>query len=592
MVVEVTIQFWKVKYRNQKSDHDFNDTICSILLGSLQEVFHFFMKPMFFIPYLYIWNNFRILDASTTNVLSFILGFLGIDFSIYCFHRLGHEFNFFWALHVPHHSSDYYNFSSATRQSMFQYIYVWLHYLPMAFFVHPIHYSFHHHWNRIVQFWLHTNVLTGYCEWIEFIFVTPRIHRVHHAKNPQYIDKNYGGMLTIWDKLFGTFQVEDPNVNMEFGITEDDDINTHSTIWLNIHHFVYMYNLSKRLKGFSKLKVIYKPPNWLPEDDYPINNNNNNIKNDDDNNNNSIFNNNNNNNYNNEDSCNNSSDESDSNCCDENQKLLKIIKNNNNNNLESSDLLIKKQNLIGKLNIEDKNGNISKKRKTNDVFGVLMCAYLLMEATNISIILSSLENFKFVFNDKDIYKVAIIIVFQIGFVGSILSKNNSDPIYINSKTITRKSKKYSIYNLISSQQIKPQPSILINDLKISFLESNPVLSLVQMLRMVITTIFFYDISMTNVVPSVQLFFGFLFKFTCIQIVCWFVAVLFSYHKNIIITSENLENNNNNNNNNIQIKKEYKINQLSDRESLKNHYKYQTNQTIEYLKSKIKSQKNE
>eukprot|EP01133_Synstelium_polycarpum_P007630 gene7630-8925_t len=114
----MAISAWRSIYLHKKSYHDFNNTVSSVLLGSLQEIFHFFINPLFFIPYLYI-----IVTFSTDSWLSFIISFLCVDFSVYAFHRLGHETNFFWAIHVPHHSSDFYNFSSATRQGILQYIF-------------------------------------------------------------------------------------------------------------------------------------------------------------------------------------------------------------------------------------------------------------------------------------------------------------------------------------------------------------------------------------------------------------------------------------------------------------------------------------
>ncbi|EGC34743.1 hypothetical protein DICPUDRAFT_79521 [Dictyostelium purpureum] len=454
LVIEVSIQIYKVKYKNEKSDHDFNDTICSILLGSLQETFHFFIKPLFYIPYLYVWSNFRIYNISTDSWASFIIGFLGIDFSIYCFHRMGHEFNIFWAIHVAHHSSEFYNFSSAIRQGMFQYLSPWLHYLPMAFFVHPIHYSFHHHWNRILQFWLHTKLFDFECRWMEYIFITPRLHMVHHAKNPQYIDKNYGGILIIWDRLFGTYKKDEEGVEMEFGITEE--VNTFSTIFLNFHHFIQMYNISKRLKGLHKLKVIYKAPDWTPEKEYL-----------------------------------------------ESELNPKELNNNNNNN-NSKNILIEKK-------ITDR-----KKESINDTFSIVMCGYLLLESTNISMLLSTLETFKFEFTDADIYKVGAVLILQIVFVGSILSKNNSSPITII--------KKY-------------ESNYVPKKLKVSFFEIYPSLSIIQMLRLFVTIVFFYQISVSTITPKIYVFFNFLFKFTVAQMFSWIIAIFFSFHKNIVVNSE-------------------------------------------------------
>ncbi|KYQ90634.1 hypothetical protein DLAC_09264 [Tieghemostelium lacteum] len=265
LIAEIFISYRRF-CKNERVYHDFNDVICSLVLGSVQELFHFIIKPLFFIPYLYVWSNFRIVTFSTDSYISFIIALLGIDLAVYSFHRVGHEINFFWAIHIPHHSSEHYNLSTATRQGIFQYISAWLHYLPLALIVNPVHYSFHHHWNRIFQFYLHTETFKGK-GFLDKIFVTPSHHQVHHASNPEYIDKNYGGILIIWDKLFGTFVEEKEHVEIKYGVI--DNIDDHSPAILNCQHFIYMYKLSKQLKGISKLKVLWKSPNWLPEHDDP-----------------------------------------------------------------------------------------------------------------------------------------------------------------------------------------------------------------------------------------------------------------------------------------------------------------------------------
>ncbi|EFA81081.1 hypothetical protein PPL_05917 [Heterostelium album PN500] len=205
------------------SYHDFNNTMLSITMGAFQEIFHYYIFPIYFIPYFYIWNNYRLVTLD----------------------------------------------SSTIRQGVFQYVNVWLHYLPLSLVVHPIHYSFHHHWNRIFQFWLHSEMFPR-IKCLETIFVTPSLHKVHHASNVEYLDKNYGGVLIIWDRLFGTFIEEDDNIDLKYGIT--DDISSYNILWLNAHHFYYMYQLSKKLKGFSKLKVLWKSPSWHPDHDLPQNN--------------------------------------------------------------------------------------------------------------------------------------------------------------------------------------------------------------------------------------------------------------------------------------------------------------------------------
>eukprot|EP01111_Echinosteliopsis_oligospora_P001934 TRINITY_DN12828_c0_g1_i1.p1 TRINITY_DN12828_c0_g1~~TRINITY_DN12828_c0_g1_i1.p1 ORF type:complete len:322 (-),score=52.30 TRINITY_DN12828_c0_g1_i1:2-829(-) len=120
------------------------------------------------------------------------------------------------------------------------------------------------YFNRIYQFWVHTQ-LVGKLGFLEYILVTPSNHRAHHGQNTKYIDINYGGTLIIWDILFGTFAAEDEEVR--YGITEG--VHSWSPIWANTHYFAKMYEMSKQLRGLSKLQVIFRSPSWQPPSSSP-----------------------------------------------------------------------------------------------------------------------------------------------------------------------------------------------------------------------------------------------------------------------------------------------------------------------------------
>eukprot|EP00026_Physarum_polycephalum_P006981 Phypoly_transcript_07034.p1 GENE.Phypoly_transcript_07034~~Phypoly_transcript_07034.p1 ORF type:complete len:425 (+),score=23.69 Phypoly_transcript_07034:357-1631(+) len=257
-VGSLILEFCISIYTNKKV-YRFNDAMNSMSLGLCQEIVNILVKPINYIPYFYIWNNYSIIQLPADSVVTWVVALVGIDFGYYWFHRFGHRLNLGWATHAPHHSSDDYNLSTALRQGAFQYLFGWVFYLPLAFVCHPLIYSFQTYFNRLFQFWVHTQVIYK-LGFLEKIFVTPSHHRVHHGSNPEYLDKNYGGIFIIWDRIFGSFEEEKETVR--YGITTG--LNSWSPIWGTFHYFVHMYELSTRLDGIKKLQVIYKGPEWHP----------------------------------------------------------------------------------------------------------------------------------------------------------------------------------------------------------------------------------------------------------------------------------------------------------------------------------------
>uniref|UniRef100_G1KW78 Alkylglycerol monooxygenase n=1 Tax=Anolis carolinensis TaxID=28377 RepID=G1KW78_ANOCA len=170
------------------------------------------------------------------------------------------EINLLWAGHQTHHSSEYYNLFTALRQSVLQKYTSWIFYLPLAFFIPPSVYAVHLQFNLLYQFWIHTEVISNLGP-LEFILNTPSHHRVHHGRNPYCIDKNYGGTLIIWDRIFGTFAAEKDKVI--YGLTHP--INTFELFKIQFHHCVHIGKTFWNIPGFcNKLSVIFKGPGWEP----------------------------------------------------------------------------------------------------------------------------------------------------------------------------------------------------------------------------------------------------------------------------------------------------------------------------------------
>ncbi len=147
------------------------------------------------------------------------MAFVVYDFCYYWLHRLGHERNILWAAHSVHHQSEEYNLSTALRQTSTGFLLSWIFYLPLAVLGVPLAvFITVAALNLLYQFWVHTRHIPK-LGWYEGFFVTPSNHRAHHAQNPLYMDRNYGGVFILWDRLFGTFQQEDDAEPPVFGVT-------------------------------------------------------------------------------------------------------------------------------------------------------------------------------------------------------------------------------------------------------------------------------------------------------------------------------------------------------------------------------------
>lgn len=207
--------------------------------------------------------------------LIFLIAFIALDFSGYWVHRINHEYNIFWNNHIIHHSSEEFNLACALRQSISSFVRIFTVFLlPAAFLgvpteviavVGPIH--------LFAQFWYHTQHIKR-MGWLEYIIVTPAHHRVHHAINPIYLDKNYGQIFIFWDKLFGTFQEELANVPAVYGVTRP--VRTWNPIKINFMHLWFLVKDAWRAsKWEDKFKIWFMPLGWRPADvadKYPVEN--------------------------------------------------------------------------------------------------------------------------------------------------------------------------------------------------------------------------------------------------------------------------------------------------------------------------------
>ena len=195
---------------------------------------------------------------------AWVLIFFADDFTYYWFHRVSHESRFFWASHVVHHSSQRYNLSTALRQTWtgsFMGFVFWL-WLPVVGFP-PAMIMTIGAISLLYQFWIHTELIRSLGPF-ERILNTPSHHRVHHGSNPKYIDRNHAGTLIVWDKLFGTYEPEDPADAPRFGLTTN--INTYNPVRIAFHEWVDMGHDVWNAPGWrNKLRYAFGNPAWRPE---------------------------------------------------------------------------------------------------------------------------------------------------------------------------------------------------------------------------------------------------------------------------------------------------------------------------------------
>ena len=238
------------------------DAITNINCGVVSQITGAFLMVILFNAYIYFEKHYGLFEIPFV-WWAFPLAFVYFDFMYYWAHRLSHEINLFWGGHSVHHQSEEYNLTVALRQSSTQILWTFLFYLPIALTgVDPVVFITAQGINLVYQFWIHTESIKKMPRWFEAVFNTPSHHRVHHARNPKYIDKNHGGTLIIWDKLFGTFAKEEERPT--YGITKP--LESWNPVWANFAHYYDIYKDFKRIRSFKdKMRLLVKKPGWRPE---------------------------------------------------------------------------------------------------------------------------------------------------------------------------------------------------------------------------------------------------------------------------------------------------------------------------------------
>lgn len=270
-LVLVLFEKWYGWFRGRDT-YSHMDMISSLSSGITNVVKDVLGLSVSILSYRWLVDRVAVYQVEDT-FLTYLTAFVALDFSGYWTHRLAHEINFFWNKHAIHHSSEEFNLACALRQSISSFVHLFtIFLLPAALLgvppqvigvVAPLH--------LFAQFWYHTRHI-GKMGFLEYIIVTPSHHRVHHAINPEYLDKNHGQIFIFWDKLFGTFQEELPDVPPVYGISRP--VRTWNPVRINFMHLWLLIQDAWRAGSWrDKLRIWFMPTGWRPEDvdrKYPV----------------------------------------------------------------------------------------------------------------------------------------------------------------------------------------------------------------------------------------------------------------------------------------------------------------------------------
>jgi len=248
-----------------KNNYRLNDTITSINIGLISRFPTILNLGFQGLTFSYIAKNLNLFQLPVNSIFTWIFAFILYDFLYYWMHRIHHEFKLLWATHVVHHHGEEFNLSTALRQTSTGFLWKWIFFLPILLVGIPSSvFVAVGGLNLIYQFWVHTEHI-GKMGWYEKIFITPSNHRIHHAKNPEYIDRNYGGVFILWDRLFGTYCEERDDLKPIYGTVVP--LQSWNPFWANIEVFVSMIKDSYHTKKWqNKIKIWFAKTNWRPED--------------------------------------------------------------------------------------------------------------------------------------------------------------------------------------------------------------------------------------------------------------------------------------------------------------------------------------
>ncbi len=249
-----------LSYRENKHLYEKKDTWTSLALGIGNVLTGFITKALIFWLFTLL-HEYRLFDLNTGVWWYWVLLFFADDFSYYWFHRVSHNVNWFWASHVVHHSSTFYNLAAALRQTWTGNAtgaFLFWAWMPLVGF-NPLHVLLMQQLSLIYQFWIHTEMVHKLPRPLEFVLNTPSHHRVHHGSDLKYLDKNHGGILIIWDRMFGSFQPEQerPTYGLTNNIGSYNPITVALKTWGELFKKAWSSGSPKHFFNY-----FIQPPGW------------------------------------------------------------------------------------------------------------------------------------------------------------------------------------------------------------------------------------------------------------------------------------------------------------------------------------------
>ena len=263
--VLIAIELAVARWRGRAGAYRGSDAINSLGLGMLSQVVGVFTKLVSVGIYAWCARHWALLRLPADSAWVWASGLLLYDFLYYGFHRGSHRVGVLWASHVVHHQSERYNLTTALRQPSTGWLLGWLFYLPMALLGYPVAvFVVVALIDLLYQFWVHTEQV-GKLGWFDRVFCSPSNHRAHHAVNDRYLDRNYGGILIVWDRLFGTFIEEDDTDPPVYGTRSP--LQSWNPLWANAEvYWALAKDAAYARRWRDKLQVWLRPPGWRPAD--------------------------------------------------------------------------------------------------------------------------------------------------------------------------------------------------------------------------------------------------------------------------------------------------------------------------------------
>ena len=257
------LEYLEVREDQKHAGYDKHDTRANVLTGLGAMLIAMVLRVGTLVLYTWIYTDVAPVQHSAGSPLAWALVFVGGELMLYLYHRVSHRTRILWAAHQVHHSSTFFNLSTALRRKWAQW-FAALSWAPLAFLgVPPVLIFTMNSIQLLYGFAVHTEAIGRLHPFIEAIFVTPSHHRVHHGVQKKYHDKNYGSILIVFDRAFGTFQAEEEKVRYGIG----KDLNGKSVLWLQFHELVAIAGDVRRAEKLShRLGYVFGPPGWKPSE--------------------------------------------------------------------------------------------------------------------------------------------------------------------------------------------------------------------------------------------------------------------------------------------------------------------------------------